>query len=184
MEGEMPASGVRRLHWGCGPVTAPGWINSDLWELPGVELRADILEGLPLEDNSIDYAFSNHALQELELYDQETAFAELRRVLKPNGVLRLCLPDFDLAIDAYRRRDHDFFFVDEWETLAGKFITQVIWHGYNRTPFTYEFADELARKAGFRDVRRAEYRETASRYPEIVELDTRADESFYLEAWK
>ena len=88
--------GVRRLHWGCGHVTPPGWINSDLWEQPGVDIACDILAGLPLEDDSIDYIVSNHALPEIDLYEQQPALAELRRVLKPGGVVRLVRPDLDL----------------------------------------------------------------------------------------
>ncbi len=45
-------------------------------------------------------------------------------------------------------------------------------------------AIELLRKAGFGDVRRVAYRQTASPYPEIVELDARPEESFYVEAFK
>ena len=175
---------IRRLHWGCGDITPAGWINSDLGDLPGVDIACDILQGLPLEDESVDYIFSNHALPEIELWDQETALRELQRVLKPGGVLRLCLPDLDRAIDAYLNGRWDYFLVQDWETISGNFITQIIWHGYNRTPFTYEFAEELVLKAGFRDPRRVAYRETASPYPEIVELDSREDESFFLEAWK
>ena len=175
---------IRRLHWGCGDITPAGWINSDLTELPGVDIACDILEGLPFEDDSVDYIVSNHALPEIELWDQETALRELRRVLKQGGVLRLCLPDLDRAIDAYLNDRWDYFLVQDWETISGNFITQVIWHGYNRTPFTYEFAEELVLKAGFREARRVNYRQTASGYPEIVDLDTREHESFYLEAWK
>jgi ubiquinone/menaquinone biosynthesis C-methylase UbiE len=175
---------VRRLHWGCGDVTAAGWINSDLWDNPGVDIQADILDGLPLEDDSIDYAFSNHVLQELDVYDQEVALRELRRVLKPGGVLRLCLPDLDRAIDAYRSGDRDWFIVKEWETIGGNFVTQMIWHGYTKTPFVFEFAEELARRAGFSRVERAAFAQTLSGIPEIVGLDSRENESFYLEAWK
>ena len=67
------SAGARRLHWGCGHITPPGWINSDLWEQPGVDVVGDILAGLPLEDDSMDYIVSNHALPEIDLYDQEPA---------------------------------------------------------------------------------------------------------------
>ena len=173
---------IRRLHWGCGDVTPPGWINSDYAEGPGVEIVANVLDGLPLESESIDYITAQHVLQDPEIWQQEDALTELRRVLKPDGVLRLSLPDLDRAIDAYRRGDQDYFQVWNWDTISGNFITQILWHNYTRTLFTYEFAAELLTKSGFRDVRQVRYGETASRFSEITELDNRPDESFYVEA--
>jgi SAM-dependent methyltransferase len=180
----MNTTEVRRLHWGCGSTTPSSWINSDLRPGPGVDIAGDILDGLPLDDNSIDYISSQHALPELRIYDQVKALCELRRVLKPGSVLRLCLPDLDRAITAYQRERADYFLVYDWETISGNFITHVLWYNYTRTMFTYEFAVELLRKAEFGDVQRVSYRQTNSRYPEIVELDTRPDESFFVEAFK
>jgi SAM-dependent methyltransferase len=176
---------VRRLHLGCGPVTPPDWINVDVVDRPGVDICGDVLDGLPLDDGSVDYISSQHVLQELELYDQERALRELRRVLKPGGVLRLCLPDFELAIAAYRRGDREYFGVWSWDTVDGDFVEWMLWlRSYTRTLFTYPLAEELARKAGFSDVRRVAFRQTSSRFPDIVELDNRENESFYLEATK
>jgi SAM-dependent methyltransferase len=175
---------IRRLHWGCGDVRPAGWINSDIREGPGIDIACDILDGLSLDDDSIDYISSQHALPELKIYDQVDALRELQRVLKPGGVLRLCLPDLDLAIDAYRSGRHEHFHISEWDTISGNFITHVLWYNFTRTPFTYEFAEELLRKANFTDVRRVTYRQTVSPYPEIVELDGRREESFYVEAFK
>ncbi len=175
---------IRRLHWGCNDKTPAGWINSDIKERPGIDLSCDILDGLPLDDESIDYIASQHALQELKITDQEKALRELRRVLKPNGVLRLCLPDLDRSIAAYQSGRREYFKVDDWETLSGNFICHILWYSYNHTLFTSDFAEELLRKAGFRDVRRVAYQQTASPYLEIVELDNRPEESFYVEAFK
>jgi ubiquinone/menaquinone biosynthesis C-methylase UbiE len=175
---------VRRLHWGCGKVTPAGWINSDLKPGPGVDLAVDILDGLPLDDDSIDYISSQHALVELKIYDQIAALRELRRVLKPGGVLRLCLPDLDRAIAAYQRGQRDYFYISDWDTVAGNFISHVLWYNVTRTPFTYEFAEELLKKSGYTAVVRVSYRQTASPHPEIVELDSRPAESFYVEATK
>lgn len=175
---------IRRLHWGCGSVTPSGWINVDVRAGAGIDIACDILAGIPLDDGCIDYIASQHALQDIKIHDQIKAIRELRRILKPGGVLRLGLPDLDRAIDAYKDGQADYFLVKDWDTISGNFISHVLWHNYTHTPFTYEFAEELLRKAGFREVRRAAYRRTASRYPEIVELDGRERESFFVEAWK
>src|SRR3954471_3203626 len=95
---------IRRLNWGCGDHTRPGWINADRNPAPYVDLCCDILAGgLPLPDGSMDYVVSIHALPEVP-YDQLVpVLAELRRVIAPGGVLRLSLPNLLKSVRAYRR---------------------------------------------------------------------------------
>lgn len=177
---------LRRLHWGCGPRAAPGWTNSDRKAGPGVDLACDIRGGLPVPDDSFDYVASMHALQEIPYPELVPVLRELRRVLKPAGVLRLGLPDLDRAIRAYVEHDGGYFLVpdEEVESLAGKLSVQLTWYGHSRTLLGYDFVAELAGKAGFAEVRRCGYRETASPHPGIVELDNRPRESFFVEAVK
>jgi predicted SAM-dependent methyltransferase len=176
---------VRRLNWGCGWPT-PGWINSDMWASPGVDIVCDIRQGLPLESESIDYVVSIHALPEIQYGDLVSTLAELRRVVKPGGVLRLGLPDLDKGIQAYITNDRDYFLVpdEEVRSIGGKFIVQMIWYGHSLALFTYDFTEELMFKAGFSRVDRCGYKETKSMFPEIVGLDNREAESFFVEAVK
>lgn len=155
-------------------------------EGPGIQISCDIRDGLPLEDGSVDYVVSIHALPELPYPDIVPTLRELRRVLKPGGVLRLGLPDLDQAIAAYRRRDRDYFLIpdEEVRSLGGKLVVQMIWYGYSRTLFTIDFIRELMESAGFRQVGRRSFRQTESPYPGIVELDDRERESLFVEGVK
>ena len=181
----MSEQAVRRLNWGCGHRGEPGWINSDQKDGPGIDLSCDIREGLPLDDGSIDYAVSIHALPEVPYPELGAVLSELRRVLKPGGVLRLALPDLDRGIAAYQRGDRDYFLIpdEDARSIGAKLITQLIWYGYSRTLFTHDFIEEQLTKAGFAPVRRCAYRETTSPFPEIVELDNREAESLFVVAY-
>jgi len=176
----------RRLNWGCGRHPAPGWINSDLKDGPGVDLSCDIRLGLPLETESLDYVVSVHALPEIPYPDVVPVLGELRRVLRSGGTLRLALPDLDRGIAAYQRGDGDYFLVpdEDARSVGAKFVLQMIWYGYSRTLFTQDFIAEQLERAGFDRVVPCSFRRTASLYPEIVELDDREPESLFVEAVK
>jgi predicted SAM-dependent methyltransferase len=174
---------VKRLNWGCGAHTQSGWINADVDDGPQVDLACDIRAGLPIESDSLDYVVSVHALQELAYEEVVPALEEIRRVLRPAGVLRLVLPDLSKGIRAYVLHKEGYFDVDEEEVTSpgGRFITHMLWHGHSRMLFTPDFVEELLVKAQFVDIAHCWYQNTASRFPEITELDNREQESLYIE---
>jgi SAM-dependent methyltransferase len=178
--------GVKRLNWGCGASGVPGWVNSDRKEGPGIDVSADIGDGLPFESESFDYAVAIHALPEVPYDDLVPVLEELRRILKRGGVLRVALPDLEKGVAAYQRGDRDYFLVpdEDWDDLGSKLIVQLVWYGYSRMLFVAGFVEELLRKSGFEQVRHLAYRQTASNFPEIVELDNRERESLFVEATK
>ena len=177
---------VRRLNWGCGPITSYGWVNSDIYGWPGVDIVADIRAGLPVADNTFDYIVSIHALPEIPYGDLDRALSELRRMLKPGGVLRLSLPDMDKAIAAYRSGDVDYFLISDEEVkcLSGRMIVQLLWRGQSRSMYTTEFAAELLARNGFQAIHSCSFRETKSGFIDITELDNRPIESLFIEAAK
>lgn len=182
----LPENAIRRLNWGSGTPPTPGWINSDVKVALGIDISCDIRTGLPLEDDSIDYAVSVHALQEIPLEEVTPVLRELLRVLCPGGALRLVLPDLDKGIAAYRRGDRDYFLVpdEDARSLGGKLIKHVLWYGYSRTLFTADFVEELLGQAGFAGVRHCGCGETTTPFPGIVELDNRERESLFIEGVK
>jgi SAM-dependent methyltransferase len=177
---------IRRLNWGCGDWVPGGWINSDIKDDEGADLVCDIREGLKLDSDSIDYAVSIHALPEFTCAEIVTVLRELRRVLKPGGVLRLALPDLLKGVDAYRRGDRDYFLIpdEDARSLGAKLVFQLLWYGYSKSTFTSEYIEEALLEAGFAKVQHCSFKQTKSPWPEIVELDNRERESLFVEATK
>lgn len=186
VESEPASETIKRLNVGCGPHHMPGWLNADLNVGPGIDLVGDIRTGLSLDTGSIQYVVAMHMLQDLPYPDIPVALRELQRVLMPGGVLRLGLPDLEKAIRAYMADDHGYFHVPDGDARAigTKLITQIIWYGSVRTPFTFDCIAELLVREGFRHVRRCAFGQTASIYPDIVQLDNRPRESLFVEAMK
>ncbi len=83
----------RRVHIGCGQESIAGWINVDNRPLPGVDRVLDVRQGLPFENVAAIYA--EHFLEHLSLEDGLVFLRECRRVLAPDGVLRLSTPNLD-----------------------------------------------------------------------------------------
>lgn len=177
---------VRRLHWGCGRETREGWINSDRQGHPGVDMPCDIREGLPLDDASVDYAVSIHALQEIPFQELGPVLGELRRVLKTGGVLRLGLPDLLKGVEAYHRQDTGYFLVPDEDArhIGAKLVVQLLWYGHSRMVFTPGFIEESLLDAEFRRVVHCRFGQTENSYPDITVFDDRERESLFVEAVK
>ncbi|HWO15205.1 MAG TPA: methyltransferase domain-containing protein [Solirubrobacterales bacterium] len=91
-----------RLQFGAGPNGLPGWLNSDL---TSGDIYLDLGRPLPLPDASFAYAFGEHVIEHISETAGEVLMAELYRVLKPGGVLRLTTPDLKKIIAIYEDRN-------------------------------------------------------------------------------
>ena len=79
----MEASKVK-IQFCCGTNKLEGWINRDA--------DCDITEPLPYRDNFADYAFCEHGLEHVSGPEALKFLDECYRILKPKGVLRICVP--------------------------------------------------------------------------------------------
>jgi predicted SAM-dependent methyltransferase len=81
-----------KLHLGCGTMAIPGWINIDI-DSPVADVVLDLTRGLPFPDNSISCIFAEHVIEHFDYGQTQALLAECRRVLAPDGVIRLSTPD-------------------------------------------------------------------------------------------
>lgn len=83
------------VNLGCGSVYHENWINIDLNpHSPTVE-KHNILQGLPFPSNVIDVVYHSALFEHLLKEDGEQLMRETVRVLKPSGLLRVAIPDFE-----------------------------------------------------------------------------------------
>ncbi|MBP6311729.1 MAG: methyltransferase domain-containing protein [Flavobacteriales bacterium] len=90
------------LNVGCGNKTHPDWVNIDMASNSPDVIVANILKGMPFPDNTFDVVYHS---QVLEHFPKERAHAFIKeccRVLKPNGVIRVVVPDLENIVDEYK----------------------------------------------------------------------------------
>ncbi len=89
------------LDLGCGPNTHDDFINLDYNWNPDIDVCWDATRGLPFADSSLKGVFTEHCLEHLELSKVNQIIAELWRVLKPGGTVRIIVPDGELYLRNY-----------------------------------------------------------------------------------
>src|SRR4029077_20877596 len=107
--GKLAALGDIKLNLGPSSQTLPGWMNVDGWRGPGVDLVCDLRQRLPFTDGSCHLIFSEHVLEHIDLQFRARVLTEWRRLIAPNGRVRVVVPSSRRATEAYARGDTQWF---------------------------------------------------------------------------
>ncbi|MCC6379813.1 MAG: methyltransferase domain-containing protein [Burkholderiales bacterium] len=175
------------VNFGSGPYPLAGWINVDLDPAGRPDVVADLSRTLPFADACADAIFSEDFVAQLEPDALRGFLSECRRMLKPEGTLRVLTPD--LARFARLFLDEPATLVRFWTTAVGVPLptgtaADVLNLGMKlagRWQYDVETFSRVASSAGF-DVAVSRYGE--SRHPAMRGIDLRKPDeavSMYLE---
>jgi predicted SAM-dependent methyltransferase len=120
---ELTYSGCRglKLNLGCGTNIRPGWVNIDLF-VAGAPFRCDVRYGLPFDDGSCSYVYSEHLFEHLPYADGIQFLRECFRILEPGGILRTVLPNYLEYLRAYVEHQVGYFDLLRHEVRSGELV--------------------------------------------------------------
>lgn len=156
----------------------------------------DITAALPVADDTVDWVYAEHLIEHVSLRAGIAWLAEIRRILRPGGLLRLTTPDLRVYAESYvngdgffakhrRRMNRALTGVAPAMPPRGAFMFNQLFYVYGHR-WLYDEAElrHALTSAGFAEdtIAVRAYREGAR--PDVADLDQvlRNDESVYVEA--
>jgi predicted SAM-dependent methyltransferase len=92
---------MKKINMGCGWRNfGKDWIHIDGGDYEHLDYKS-IVDLSQFEDNSIDLIYSSHVIEYFDREEVKQVLKEWRRILKPNAVLRLAVPDFRSIVTLY-----------------------------------------------------------------------------------
>jgi predicted SAM-dependent methyltransferase len=95
------------LNLGAGSLSHPAFINIDALPAWSTHYIRSITNLSNFSDNSVDMVYASHCLEHISHSLTAATLREWRRVLKPGGVLRIGVPNFDSLLRIYHANGHD-----------------------------------------------------------------------------
>ncbi len=89
------------VNLGCGLRFHRAWKNFDLHSRRAEVTACNFLKGIPLPDASADAIYCAAVLEHIERAEVPEFLAECHRVLKPGGIIRVSVPDFEAQARLY-----------------------------------------------------------------------------------
>ena len=147
----------------------------------------DASKKIPFKDSTVDLIYSCHMLEHLDQNETKVFLNESYRILKPNGIMRIVVPDFQKLIDNYKfDKDVNKFVYDSClvgkkpKSLIKKLQYLIQGHGWHHQMFNKESL-EFFKKFKFSDVQLIDPGKTKIGFNTSIDLNERKNESLYFE---
>ncbi len=91
------------LNVGCGNKFHKDWVNVDMTSSSTDVIVANLLKGIPFPDKSFDVVYHSQVLEHFPKEKAKNFIKECFRVLKPDGIIRVVVPDLENIVDEYKK---------------------------------------------------------------------------------
>jgi len=136
------------IHLGCGDIASPEFINVDARAGPHVHYICDVTDLSIFADGYADLVYACHVLEHVRHNGLKKTLWEWRRILKPGGILRLSVPDFDKILHIYQSSARRI------DSILGPLMGgQDHKYDLHYSVFNQQYLTDRLREAGFREIR-------------------------------
>lgn len=137
------------LGGGTAPIYHP---NLDVRDLPTVDKVVDLSkEGIPYLDNSFDIVCNQHFLEHIPRHRLHFLVKEMYRVLMPNGMLEIIVPDFRVVAERLAKEGVPIG-EKEVDVCCGEQNEEYLQYDTHYNIFTFQRLKELLEKHSFERV--------------------------------
>lgn len=150
---------------------------------------ADAAKRIPLPDNSVEVLYTSHMVEHLCRDDLKRFFKEAMRILVPNGIIRVVVPDLRKLVDQYLLDGDGNKFIESTlltypksNTIVDKIKFLIVGNRHHQWMYDGPSMAVLLSSVGFVEPRILPAGATIIPDPGELNLKERADESVYLEA--
>lgn len=138
---EKRVKSIKKLNLGSGSHILEDYVNVDHREIKGVDLVADITEGMPFKPGSIKEIFTAHVVEHFTERKVKDILMYWYELLAEGGVLRIIVPDIDSMIKGYCNGDI------EWSRLRSVILGGQDYNSdYHFNIFSGEYLTKLCRE--------------------------------------
>lgn len=151
---EETEKGVIKLHLGCGNNPLKGFINVDIRDLPGVDFIDDVSKLTYFTNETADLIYTAHVLEHIGRREYLDVLKRWFDILKPNGVLRISVPDFEAVVEHYN--EHKDLAILRGFLYGGQTYPE----NYHYCAWDFETIKKDLLSIGFKEVARYDWRKT------------------------
>ena len=136
----------------------------------------DLRNGAPFRDESMKYLYTAHFLEHLTKEDAEYFLLDCFRALRSGGLLRVGVPDLDVAMTQFKQGDE--------EEVLKRFFYNADFRDFSSHKYNYNFNTmyRVLAKIGYVEISRKAFQ--IGSVPDCEKLDTYPDYSLYVECKK
>lgn len=178
------------------------WKSPHPWTIVDINVNSPVrvnlnMDRMPFDNNSVAAIYTSHTIEHIYIDRLQVLFNDFYRIMQDGAVIRVVVPDFDIALKAYMNGDYEFLqrnnvFGDVAPSLP---LYQLLSWGYcyqftegerimvHKSPMNSVVLGHFMANAGFQDITKKSYCECDEVFVGC-DFEDHKETSLYMEARK